>query len=330
MPILSTVDGSLSFLKLIPGKKSLFISADGSGNRISYSTDGNIWNSISGAGSISNTRQYIVRDFAYIFPYNGGDFNYTKDGINWYTTVNSGNIIGHRVGSIAAFENFYMAFNGVTSQSSNLLYSTSTDGFTWIQTSYNFNILGNSISFGPAIATSNAIFVMVVGSSLIRMAKTVDGQTWLAPTLSSTISAKNWGFARNLNNKLIFVESTSDSSSSILVSEDDGISWTLRSLPTKPLNTSPTSIIFTGSKYIIAYSGTSTYFYSTDLISWSSATFPFTLASTYVKLAQGKNITVAFSSNSSLQDVHYSIDHAQSWTAASQKPEPTNLIGFIG
>lgn len=215
----------------------------------------------------------------------------TTDAIVW----NYGNFANNRNWSGLTYgNNQYLA---VAYNSEN--YEVSSDGLIW--TSYTYNISHPNNLFNVAIYGGNKY--LVFGNSSIGL-YSQDLQTWN----TFIVPSANWTLAAYGNNTYV----ACISGSSVIVTSNDGVTWTQRSLP---VSREWRDTIYANGKFILIANNSDTVLYSSDGVTWNSSSLP--QSNLWRCLGYGNSIYVALVYQSSL--IAYSSDGI-TWQTGTSLP----------
>lgn len=215
----------------------------------------------------------------------------TTDAVVW----NYGNFANNRNWTGLAYgNNQYLA---VAYNNNN--YEVSSDGLIW--TSYTYNISHPNNLFNVAIYGGNKY--LVFGNSSIGL-YSQNLQTWN----TFIIPSANWTLAAYGNNTYV----ACISGSSVVVTSNDGVTWTQRALP---VSREWRDIIYANNKFVLIANNSDIILYSSDGVTWNSSTLP--QSNLWRCLSYGNNIYVALVYQSSL--MAYSSD-AITWQTGTSLP----------
>jgi hypothetical protein len=158
--------------------------------------------------------------------------------------------------------------------SSSALSNSTDNGATWNLNAY--------VGYGYSIAFGNNIFVIAYnGYQYAKVSTTTDGNSVTERSLPTT-TYWNWvHYAGSLANPR-FVVTGSDSNACI---STDGITWTAANIGS---GTGGAYVVRDGGGVAVAMrSGSATYYTSTDLVNWTSRTFPTTISNPSLAYSNG-------------------------------------------
>jgi len=156
------------------------------------------------------------------------------------------------------------------------IISYTTNGSTW-STPVSSGVTG--LSPLSAWILNNTLFVYNSGGNVNYCSLSSVNPTsmvWTTVAETTPFSSTNYVNPIGMANNLLFCRRQSIANS--LYSSSDGLTWTAITLPSAYSTTTWTNISYLNGFYILT-SGSSTYLYSADLVSWYSNILPVTLAS---------------------------------------------------
>lgn len=145
--------------------------------------------------------------------------------------------------------------NGIFVGVGNQVCYTSVDGITWISRSLPVAQTWRGVTFG------NGVFVAVGGAPSQNCITSPDGVNWTTRTMSNNAQWMD----------VIFdgVQFVAVAANAVCVSPD-GVTWTSNPVPSSAL----TSIAFGNGCYIATSTGSNSYLYSEDLLTWQALLLP--------------------------------------------------------
>jgi len=194
-------------------------------------------------------------------------------------------VYGDKFVAVAGGGSWYSGPTLTPYTSSTTTAATSTDGITWTARTMPASAQWSSVAYG------NGTYVAIAGGPVNSnvAAYSSDGITWTQSTLPQSTSWTSIAYGNGL-----FVAASRDT---IAATSPDGITWTQRTLPASEGGWS--SLVY-GNLFILTssgqglgglstsgYGGTSRYATSTDGITWTTRTLPFT--SWWTKTIYGNN-----------------------------------------
>lgn len=195
----------------------------------------------------------------FVTVYSDGSVLYSSDsGASWTKATMSSTSVSW---SSVAYGNG--TFVAIASGSSTA--ATSTDGITWTSRTLPSSTNWSSITYGNGIFVAISSTSGTIGADL--GATSTDGITWTQRTLSATSTWKSITFGNG-----IFV-AVSSASTSTASSSYDGITWTSRTLPS---TTNWSSVAYGNNLFIAVSSSSSSGAISSNGITWTSVTLPYT------------------------------------------------------